>query len=262
MPRRLALVTGGNRGIGAAVCRRLAREGAAVLVTGRDDRASAAVASEIVAEGGAAWPLRLDVADPDSVLAALRQAYVHGPIDWLVNNAGIAESAPLSSGGDELFARHMDVNFHGARRLTEALLPGMKERGHGRIVNMASSAGLRGYAYVAAYCASKFALVGYTLAAADELKETGVKVNAVCPWYVQSPMLERSIDSMKRKTGKSETELRQFLQGQNPGGRLVTPEEVADAVAFLLTGEENGALVELDGSDERRIHRPNRRREA
>jgi len=246
MSRHVALVTGGNRGIGAAIARRLAGEGATVLVAGRDTAACAGVVATIEAEGGEARTLALDVTEPASIQVAAKER-----VDWLVNNAGIAESAPLLQGGDELFRRHLEVNFHGARRLTEAFVPAMKERGYGRVVNVASSAGLRGYAYVAAYCASKFALVGYTLAAADELAGSGVTVNAVCPYYVDSPMLDHSIENLREKTGKSAEELRALFAEQNPGGRILTPDEVADAVATLLTGEANATLVELDGAGTR-----------
>ena len=122
------------------------------------------------------------------------------------------------------------------------------EAGYGRVVNVASSAGLRGYAYVADYCASKHALVGLTRAAALELGPKGVLVGAVCPHYVDTPMTAESIRRVVEKTGKSEVEARRFFEQQNPGGRLVTAYEVADAVASLCEGEENGTLIELDGS--------------
>src|SRR5262245_31292699 len=160
--RHVALVTGGSRGIGEAICRRVAREGASVLVAARSKEQCGAVASSIRAAGGTAWPLVLDVADPAAIAAALEEARKltgpFGSIDWLVNNAGIAESAPFTDEKREArFARHLETNLHGARHLMEALIPGMEARGYGRVVNVASSAGLRGYAYVSAYCASKFA---------------------------------------------------------------------------------------------------------
>ena len=252
MPGHVALVTGGNRGIGAAIARRLAAEGASVLVAGRDAEACAGVVASVEESGGEARALELDVTDAASIRAASNER-----VDWLVNNAGIAESAPLLRGGDELYRRHLDVNFHGARRVTEAFLPAMQERRYGRVVNVASSAGLRGYAYVAAYCASKFALVGYTLAAAAELAGSGVTFNAVCPHYVDTPMLERSVARLRGKTGQSAGELRAFFAAQNPGGRILTPEEVAAAVAAVVTGEETGLLVELDGSERPRRLAPN-----
>ena len=160
---------------------------------------------------------------------------------------------------DEQYERHMRINFHGARHLVEAALPGMRARGYGRIVNVASSAALRGYAYVAAYCASKHALLGYTLAAADELSGKGVTVNAVCPHYVDSPMLAASIARVVEKTGKSPKEAREFFRNVNPGRRIVTMDEVADAVYGLLVDDEapNGRVVELDGSTDPRNLQPN-----
>lgn len=257
----VALVTGASRGIGAAIASALAESGAAVLVAARNAGACATTAAAIEDAGGRAWPLALDVADPASIARATsearRLAAGTGPIDWLVNNAGIATSSPLlGPEQDELAERQMQVNYHGARRMVEALLPAMREHGAGRIVNVASSAGLRGYAYVSAYCASKFALVGYTLAAAHELEGSGVTVNAVCPHYVASPMLDASVARITAKTGRSEAEVREFFRQQNPGGRLVTPLEVAAAVRDVLLGEANGTLVELDGSSRPRLAGP------
>jgi 3-hydroxybutyrate dehydrogenase len=263
LERHIALVTGGGRGIGAAICQRVAREAALVLVASRTASESGAVADGINAAGGKAWPLVMDVADPESVRVGLEEARrltgPFGSIDWLVNNAGIAESAPYGAETREaLLARHMEVNFHGPRRLMEALLPGMEARDYGRIVNVASSAGLRGYAYVSAYCASKFALVGYSLAVADELEGTGVCVNLVCPHYVDSPMLARSVQRLVQKTSMQESLAREFFRRSNPGQRLVTVDEVAGAVQHLLRGDEHGAVLELDGGAERRLYHPNR----
>lgn len=249
--QRVALVTGGARGIGAAITRRLARGGAAVLIAGRTRADCAALASEVRGADGIAWPLRMDVTDDASVDAALAEgralAAEVGPLEWLVNNAGLAVSAPLRRTDAELFERHLAVNLHGPRRLTERLLPEMLERGSGRIVNVASSAGLRGYAYVAAYCASKHALVGYTRAAALELAESGVRVSAVCPHYVDSPMLEEAAANVARRTGQTRDEALAFFRSQNPGGRLVGMDEVAEAVWTQLTAEVPATLVELDG---------------
>ena len=261
--RHVALVTGGSRGIGEAICRRAARDGASVLVASRSKEQCAAVASSIRTAGGSAWPLELDVGDPESIASALEEARrltgPFGSIDWLVNNAGIAESAPFTDERREArFQRHFDTNFHGARRLMEELIPGMEARGYGRVVNVASSAGLRGYAYVTAYCASKFALVGYSLAVADELEGTGVNVNLVCPHYVDSPLLAESVQRLVKKTRMQESLAREFFRRSNPGQRLVTMDEVAGAVVNLLRGEDHGAIVELDGSTEHALHHPNR----
>ncbi len=261
-----ALVTGASRGIGAAVAQRLARDGTAVILAARSRIECLDVAEKIEGEGGLAFPLELDVTDEERVPFALEEAHALveeiGPIDWLVNNAGIAVSAPLLSrdpSPEELARRHLDVNFHGARRLIEGLLPQMKSKGYGRIVNIASSAGMRGYAYASSYCASKFALIGYTLAAALELEKNGVTVNAVSPHYVDSPMTDANVARIAEKTGKTPDEVRAFLARENPGGRFVTCEEVAEAVAELLLGNDTGVLVELDGSAAPRTHRPNER---
>ena len=249
----VALVTGAGQGIGAAIARRLAAGGAFVFVTGRRLEPCEALATELRASGQGAEAVRLDVTDRESIRAALgqvlRRADELGAPDWLVNNAGIAKSAPLidPAAVTDLYEEHLEVNFHGARRLIEALLPGMRERGYGRIVNVASSAGLVGYAYVSAYCASKHALIGYTRAAALELAKSGVTMSAVCPHYVDSPMTDRSVARIVQKTGRTPEEARTALAAQNPGGRLVTVEEVAAAVERLLEGDEGGAIVELDG---------------
>jgi NAD(P)-dependent dehydrogenase (short-subunit alcohol dehydrogenase family) len=266
----VALVTGASRGIGAAIARRLARAGAAVILSARSRSSCLDVAEAIEGEGGIAFALELDVADPERVAFALEEArslVKHvGPIDWLVANAGISPTAPLAprvgtadGASEELAQRMMEVNFHGARRLVEGLLPEMRAARYGRIVNVASSAGLRGYAYASAYCASKFALVGYTLAGAVELASGDVTMNAVCPHYVDSPMTDETVARIVEKTRQDPAAVRAFLARENPGHRLVSCDEVAEAVLGLLESEENGALVELDGSPEPRVHHPNDR---
>ena len=258
-PTHVALVTGGGRGIGAAVARSLCASGAAVFVAARSQDDCFGVAEELREAGGMAWPLLLDVTDPDSIAEALDTAADEaadlGPVDWLVNNAGIAVSAPFLKHGREtgtdLYEQHLDVNFHGPRRLIEALAPGMLERGSGRIVNVASSAGLVGYAYVAAYCASKHALVGYSRSVAQELAGKGVTLNLVCPHYVDSPMTEASIERIVAKTGRSPEDARAFFAAQNPGGELVTEEEVADVVRGFVTGDDHAKTVELIGGSAR-----------
>ncbi len=256
--RHVALVTGASRGIGAAIARALAASGVAVVAAARGAGACAALCDELRAAGADAWPLALDVTDPASVKSgateAARLAAGVGPVDWLVNNAGIAVSAPaLAADAEELNERQLAVNYHGARRAFEALAPAMVERGYGRVVNVASSAALGGYAYVSAYCASKHALLGYTRAVAHELAKSGVGVCAVCPHYVDSPMLAESIERVAHKTGRGEAEARAFFERQNPGGRLVTTDEVAAAVVALLRDERTGVVVELDGGEPREL---------
>lgn len=255
----LALVTGAGRGIGAAIALRLARAGAPVICAARSLEACTEVADAICAEGGRAYPAYIDVADPDSVRSGLEDALHDAhkdagqnvPIQWLVNNAGIAETAPFLRHGREtgmdLYEKHMRVNFHGARRMIEAFAPAMIEKKHGRIVNIASSAGLRGYPYAAAYVASKHALVGYSRCVSAELARTGVTLNLVCPHYVESPMTDQTVERIVGKTGKSVAETRAFLAAQNPGGTFVTAEEVAEVVLQFMQGEANGRIAELVG---------------
>jgi NAD(P)-dependent dehydrogenase (short-subunit alcohol dehydrogenase family) len=244
---RVAFVTGAGRGIGAAIAKRVARAGAAVVVGARTVEPCERLAREIRSGGGEALAVQLDVADPHWIADAVERASDEfGPVDWLVNNAGLAVSAPLLGDG-ELFERHMQINFHGARRMIEAVLPAMKSRGAGRIVNVASSAALRGYRYVAAYAASKHALLGYARCAALELEGTGVAVATVCPHYDDSPMTDEAVRRVMEKSQRSEADARAFFAAQNPGGRLVTVDEVAEVVVELLERGENGAVVELDG---------------
>ncbi|TAJ02156.1 MAG: SDR family NAD(P)-dependent oxidoreductase [Planctomycetota bacterium] len=265
----LALVTGGNSGIGEAIARRIARGAGRVFVAGRNLARAEAVARSIEADGGRAWPLELDIASAASRAAALarvRELAGGQPVTWLVNAAGIAKSAPLprhptdaaahapDAAAHDLYAEHLAVNFHGARHMLEALLPAMREHRYGRVVNIASSAALRGYAYVSAYCASKHALLGYSRAAALELAGSGVAVHTVCPHYVDTPLLAQSIALVMEKTGKTLQEARAFFAAQNPGGRLIEVDEVAEAAWHLVIGDREGVVVELDGSGTTKEH--------
>jgi len=257
----VALVTGAGRGIGAAIARRLARGGAALILGARSQEATSALATELRAAGAQAWPVYLDVSDPETIAEALELVRDVtrgvGPLDWLVNNAGIAITAPFlrhgREGGEDLYEKHLATNFHGARRMIEALVPAMVERGHGRIVNIGSSASLQGYAYAAAYTASKHALLGYGRCAALDLARTGVTLNTICPHYVDSPMTDGTVQRIVQRTGRLEAETRAFLAAQNPGGKLVTEEEVANLVHELCVGQLNGAVIELLGGGERRL---------
>lgn len=253
---RLALVTGGSRGIGLAISTRLVDEGAAVVVAARSIEACRAAVESLRARGGTAWALGLDVGSPDAgsrALDGVEELTEGRPLDWLVNNAGVAESAPLLPKGDveEVYRKHMEVNFHGPRRLVEAFLPSWRDRGSGGVVQVASSAGLRGYSYVAAYAASKHALLGYTRSAALELAKARVALNAVCPHYVETEMTARSVARIVETTGRSEAEALETLAAQNPSGRLIQPEEVADAVLDLLVRGRSGGVLELDGGEPR-----------
>jgi NAD(P)-dependent dehydrogenase (short-subunit alcohol dehydrogenase family) len=233
-----ALVTGGGRGIGREIAAALARAGATVTVLGRNR----AVLDEAIAGGFAHFAVVADVADQTAVDAAVAEAARRQPIDILVANAGAAESAPFAKSDAALFRRMMDVNFMGVVHTVKAVLPAMKDRPYGRIVAVASTAGLKGYAYVSAYSAAKHAVVGLVRSLALELATTGVTVNAVCPGFTDTNLVVGSIDNIMKKTGRSREQAISELSKHNPQGRLVTPAEVADAVLWLC-GEGAGAVT-------------------
>jgi 3-hydroxybutyrate dehydrogenase len=233
-----ALVTGGGRGIGRAIASALAQSGATVTVLGRDRTTLEAA----VAAGAAHFAAAADVADQAAVSAAIAQAAARQPIDILIANAGIAESAPFARSDAALFQRMMDVNFMGVVHAVQAALPSMKGRPYGRIVAVASTAGLKGYAYVSAYSAAKHAVIGLVRSLALELASTGVTVNAVCPGFTETDLVAGSIDNIMSKTGRSKEQAIAELASHNPQKRLIQPSEVADAVLWLC-GESAGAIT-------------------
>ena len=250
MTTRVALVTGGSRGIGRAIALALGRAGVAVAVTARHLTDAEKSAAELRAAGGKAHALALDVAEAAWVDAGVAEAVAAlGRIDVLVNNAGVAESAPFAKTSPDMWRRHFAINVDGPYRLTRAVLDGMLARRWGRVINIASMAGLVGSPYITAYTASKHALVGLTRALATEVSGKGVTVNAVCPGFTATDMAWRSARNIVAKTGRSFEDAVASLAGMNPGGRLVEPEEVA-AAALRLVGDEaaNGEIVVLDGS--------------
>lgn len=240
-----ALVTGAGSGIGAAIVERLAAEGATLTLVGRDASRLAERAAEL--EGA-----RTAVCDVTDEAAVERLADEAGAVDLLVNNAGAAEAAPLARTDLALWERMLAVNTTAPFLLCRAFAPGMVERGAGRIVNVASTAGERGYAYVSAYCASKHGVVGLTRALAQELATTGVTVNAVCPGYTETPLLERAVDGIVSTTGRDGDAARRALLRENPMGRFVRPAEVASAVAWLCEPEQaavTGRTIAVAGAE-------------
>ena len=243
-----ALVTGGGRGIGREIASALTREGATVTVLGRHR----ATLDDAIAAGAAHFAAVADVVDQASIGDAIAEAAARQPIDILVANAGIAESLPFVKSDAALFRRMMDVNFMGVVRATQAALPSMKERPYGRIVAVASTAGLKGYAYVSAYSAAKHAVVGLVRSLALELAHTQVTVNAVCPGFTDTALVAGSIDTIMKKTGRSREQAIAELSKHNPQGRLVTPAEVADTVLWLCdegAGAITGQAIAVAGGE-------------
>jgi 3-hydroxybutyrate dehydrogenase len=246
---RHAVVTGGGRGIGAAIASALAAAGAKVTVMGRNEPQL----RERAATLPIAQAVRCDVTDEAGVAAAFAEATrTFGPPTILVNNAGAAASAPFARTSLELFRGMLEVNLIGTFLCSRAALPGMFEAGFGRIVNVSSIAGLKGAAYVSAYCAAKHGVVGLTRALALETATKGITVNAVCPSYTDTDMARQAIANIAEKTGRSAAEAEAALVQKNPQGRLIRPEEVAATVLWLCApGTEalTGQAIALAGGE-------------
>lgn len=248
---RCAVVTGGGRGIGAAVARALADRGVRVVVAARSSAEIEGVATALRSGGAEVWAVRCDVAEPESIESLCREAADRlGVIDILVNNAGIASAAPVVKLPLAEWTRLWAVNATGTFLTMQGLLPGMIERGWGRVVNVASIAALRGARYISGYSASKHAVLGLTRSAAAEVAEVGVTVNAVCPGYVGTPMTDATIENIVDRTGMSNEEALEAILATTPQRRLITSEEVAASIAFLCEEEArgiNGQTIVLDG---------------
>jgi NAD(P)-dependent dehydrogenase (short-subunit alcohol dehydrogenase family) len=245
-----AVITGAARGIGAAIARTLAAEGVRLTLLGRNRAALAQLAESLPGAPGIAVA---DVADRTQVLAAFEQARAaRGPIGILVNNAGQAASAPFAKTSLELWNRMLAVNLTGTFLCSQAALPDMLAAGRGRIVNIASTAGQRGYAYVSAYVAAKHGVIGLTRSLALEVAKKGITVNAVCPGYTETDILRESIANVVAKTGRSEREARAEFAKTNPQQRIVQPQEVADAVRWLCSDGASaitGQAISVSGGE-------------
>ncbi len=252
---KLAIVTGGGRGIGRAIAFALAARGADLVLLGRTERNVKTTAVDIRNKSGATIHARtLDVTDGDAVVQAFSGLIDElGPPAVLVNNAGGAESAPFTALDRSNWDATLAVNLTSVYACTHAVLPAMLEAGYGRIINIASTAGLEGYPYVAAYCAAKHGVVGLTRSLALEVERKGITVNAVCPGYTDTEMLQAAIRKIAATTGRSEADARDELAAGNAGGRLVQPDEVAEMVAALCGPAANsvtGQAIEITGADD------------
>ena len=238
---RHALVTGGGRGIGASIVRSLVSHGAKVSLLGRTASTLELLTAELKSAGAQTFCATADVAERESLEAAFSAARaMFGPIEILINNAGQAISAPITKRDDALWERLLAINLSGTYFGIQAALPDMLQGGFGRIVNIASTAGLTGYPYVAAYCAAKHGVIGLTRAVAREVATRNLTVNAVCPGYADTDLVREAAAKISAVTGRKIEDALQAMTKSNPQGRFIRPDEVANTVAWLcLPGSES-----------------------
>lgn len=245
LEQRHAFVTGGASGIGLAITRGLVSAGARVTIASRNAERINSVANELDGVTG----VTLDVSDPDNIASVFNAA---GPIDILVNNSGIVTAAPFHKTSLSTWSEILAVNLTGVFLCTQAALTSMRERDNGRIINIASTAGLKGYAYIAPYAASKHGVIGMTRSLALELALTGITANCVCPGFTDTPMAADAVANITGKTGRSEAEALAELTKHNPQQRLIAPEEVADTVLWLCQDSSrsiNGQAIAVAGGE-------------
>lgn len=242
-PPKVAVVTGASRGIGRAVADRLAQSGYGVWELSRTATST---------QGKGPRPLKVDVSDATEVERACHTILEEAPPSVVINNAGIAVSAPLGRTSLEDFDRVMAINVRSAFLLCQALVPSMAKAGFGRVVNVCSTAALKGFKYTSAYTASKHALLGLTRALSVELATKGVTVNAVCPGWTDTDMLARAAEAISEATGRSKSESVETIAAMNPMKRLTRPEEVAELCLFLCSpaaATVTGAAYTMDGGE-------------
>lgn len=246
-----ALVTGGGSGIGLAIAQALLQQGVKVTITGRTETKLQDALSQLNSQQARA--VVMDVSDAESVREAFAQARENfGEIDILINNAGQASSAPFLKTDEALWQQMLAVNLTGSFLCSQEALPAMSKAGWGRIVNVASTAALKGYAYVAAYCAAKHGVLGLTRALAVEVAQKGVTVNAVCPGFTETDIVQDAIRNIVAKTGRTEEEARAELASANPQKRLIQPQEVAQTVVWLCqpsSASQNGQAIAIAGGE-------------
>lgn len=247
---RHAVVTGANRGIGAAIAQMLSQDGARVTLMVRNSAAGEAMRKTL---SGESQVVEADVTNEAAVNEACANAIAAmGPAHILVNNAGNAESAPFARTDNAMFERMLAVHLYGPIYCTRALLPGMIAERFGRIINIASIAGVAGAPYITAYCSAKHAMVGYTRALAKEVISRGVTVNAVCPGYTETELVSSGIERIRERTGRSTEEAKAAMLANNPLQRMITPVEVATAVRWLCedgAASTTGQAIIIDGGE-------------
>lgn len=240
-----AVITGGGRGLGSAIASAFDAEGITTTLLGRDQ-----AKLEETAQGlNNASCLQLDVTDAEAVKQVFAEI---GDVDILVNNAGIGPSSPFNRHSIEDWRNTFAVNVDGAFYCTQAVIDGMLERNRGRVINIASTSALKGYAYVAGYVASKHAVLGLTRALATEYAKTGVTFNAICPGFAETDLLTDSVDNIVAKTSRSVEEARKILASNNPQGRFIQPEEVASTAMWLISDAAcsiTGQAISVSGGE-------------
>lgn len=248
----IAIVTGAGSGIGRAAAMRLASAGAHVALLGRDAAALETVLREVEQAGGRATVAKADVTDRAAVDAAVAHIAGAGPPTLLVNNAGAGRSAPFERMTIDDWNAMLAVNLTGVFHVTQAVLPHMLAAGGGRVVNVASAAGLKGYPYIAAYAAAKHGVVGMTRALAVELAGRNITVNAVCPGYVDTPMTQATLKNIVKKTGRTPQAAREMIESFSPQKRLFDPDEVAATIVYLCSPDArgiNGQAIPICGGE-------------